>query len=81
MRNYYDYGPVMTHGDWWFGLAGLGLWLLFMILTILIVVRLLRHHGPGMYPHHRDPLDIIRDRYAKGEIDKEQYEQLKKDLK
>ena len=74
---------------WWgFGMGwGAILWGLLMFifwggiiaLIVWAVTRLARHetHSGGGKP---DPLDIARERYAKGEITKEQYEQLKKDL-
>lgn len=81
MRSYYDYGPMMAHNDWGYGgLISLGIFVIFLVVIGLIVARLVRHHG-GSWTTHRDPIDIVRERYAKGEIDKEQFEQIKKDLK
>jgi putative membrane protein len=59
---------------------GWGMWLfpVFIILIIfLFVKRNLREHN-GQYG--RTPLDILKYRYAKGEISKEQYELMKKDI-
>lgn len=82
MRYYNDYGP-MTHYsnglDQWMGLIGMGLFLLFLLAIALIVARLVRRHG-GRWAIHRDPIDIARERYARGEIDKEQFDLIKKDL-
>ncbi|WP_338669541.1 SHOCT domain-containing protein [Pseudodesulfovibrio methanolicus] len=36
--------------------------------------------GSGPESHAETPLDILKRRYAAGEIDKEQYEQMKRDL-
>ena len=64
----------------------MGLGFLWMILfwgaIIALIVWAIRrttgHHINRM--DTRSPLDIAKERYAKGEITKEQFEQLKKDL-
>ena len=68
----------------WSGLGLLG-WipmLLFWILLILGVVALFRNLGDSTRNNdkQRSPLDILKERYAKGEIDKKEFEQIKKDL-
>lgn len=60
---------------------------LMMIFWILIIVGLVffikwlvesSRHGGG--PQGQHPSDILKQRYAKGEITKEQFDQMKKDL-
>lgn len=80
MHYYNDYGPMTHYDDGWYHLVGMGLFLLFLIAMALIAARLLKRYG-GRWGVHRDPIDIARERYAKGEIDKDQFEQIKKDLK
>lgn len=75
----YDYGPMMNGGDWGWGLFMMLMWLVFFIVIAVVVVRLLKGHEIGT-SHKTDPVDIAKERYAKGEITKEQFEQLKKDL-
>jgi putative membrane protein len=74
------------HDGWgWWMIFG-GIWmLLFWIAIIWLVVwgirSLVRHREPGEgTPEKRDPLDIAKERYAKGQISKEEFEQIKKDL-
>ncbi|MEK7156521.1 MAG: SHOCT domain-containing protein [Patescibacteria group bacterium] len=86
--NYYDsnYGTSMMNG---YGLGGLamglgGVWLLFNILWWVVIVaaviwlvrRFFGTSGSGGAPS----LDILKDRYAKGEIDKAEFESKKKDI-
>lgn len=69
----------------WFGFGlGLILFMLFWVLVIGLILALVRG-GRRWYryypPATHDPLDIAKERYAKGEITKEEFEQIKKDLK
>lgn len=79
--------PMMGYGwnNMMGGWGGFGLGWVFMtifwILIILGVVALVRYLGG----HHnadkdRTPLEILKERYAKGEIDKKEFEGKKKDL-
>ena len=63
------------------------MWLLFLILisvVIYFVVQSARNRdtygtGPGASPGEA-ALDILKKRYAKGELTKDEYERMKKDL-
>lgn len=75
-------GWEWNNWGWSMGLMaffGVVFWGGIIALIIWTVSRLTRHntHSDG---GKTSPLDIARERYAKGEITKEQYEQLKKDL-
>ena len=65
---------------WWGFTSGL-LTLLFVAGIIIFVVWLARKPGEsGGVATKSSPLDIAKERYAKGEISKEEFEQIKKDL-
>lgn len=76
---HYYYGPMMDGNGWGFGILMLLFWLVFFVVIALITVRLLRDYGAGGRSH-KDPMDIAKERYARGDITKEQFEQLKRDL-
>ncbi|MBU4017300.1 SHOCT domain-containing protein [Patescibacteria group bacterium] len=57
--------------------------LFFWVLIIVGVVLLTRSVGNQRregYPMEKTPLEILKERYAKGEIDKKEYEEKKKEL-
>ncbi|MBI2831451.1 MAG: SHOCT domain-containing protein [Chloroflexi bacterium] len=66
----------------WWGLAGAVLTVIFWIAIIWLIVWGVKRFSGGRPGggRERTPLDIAKERYAKGEITREQFEQLKKDL-
>ena len=59
------------------GMAGVGLFWVLVIVGIVVLVKwLVSGSAAG-----KDPLEILAERYARGEISREQFEQMKSDLK
>ena len=68
--------------DGWMGFGWLGS-LVFLVLVVALVVWLVRLMFPqshGGSVEQIDALEVAKRRYAEGEIDKKQYESLKRDL-
>lgn len=72
---------------WGIGMVHGLLWWIFVILGIVLLVRLLaRGGGGGAVPQPPLPapaetaLDILKKRYARGEIDKAEFEEKRRDL-
>ena len=69
----------MWGGGMWFG------WIFWVIIIGIIIWLLINQSGRNrnqnqINPHNESHLDILKKRYAKGEITKEQFDQMKKDL-
>jgi len=66
-----------------YGFGGIFMWLIFLALIVFVVyifiIRARKSDGLGP-PPQETPLDALKKRYAKGEITKEEFESLKKDL-
>jgi len=81
----YGYGGMMGPGMMGgFGYLGPVLAILFIVLIVAAVVWLLQSAGRGTGittpPPAETPVDILKRRYASGELTKKQFEDMKKDL-
>lgn len=78
----YD-GPMTSGNDFhhsWFAFALAILLLLVISLVIYYLLRALHRLG-SPDSMHRDPLDIVKERYARGDITRKEFVDIKKDLK
>lgn len=79
---------MMNGYNWWGGMPYMGMgymifgflfWSLLIIGIVYLIVWLIRKSNTPTSQTH-SALDILKERYAKGEIDKQEYEEKKKDL-
>lgn len=72
------------HGyGWGGGMLLMAIFWVVLVVAILVVVRALwerpaAREGPGR--HVETPLEILQRRYARGEIDRAEYEEKRRDL-
>lgn len=73
-------GPGMMGNDWlgW-GLGPFSM-IIFWILVIVVIVILINWSAGQVKGTDESALEILKKRYAKGEIGKEEFEAKKKDL-
>jgi putative membrane protein len=84
-RQYYGWGPGMM--GWgamgWFWPMGMILFWVLMIIVVILLIRGLRTSKGNFRevgPVPESALDILKKRYARGESNKEEYLEKKKDL-
>jgi putative membrane protein len=46
-----------------------------LIATVMLLLRWAGGQGQAPAPPHRTPLDILKERFARGEIDKDEFEE------
>jgi putative membrane protein len=75
------YVPHMMNGGWHGWFLGPIMMIVFISVAVVVVVLLLRwlgvlsHGSPHHQPPTKTPLDILKERLARGEIDKEEFEE------
>ncbi len=71
------------HEGWW-GFGGGIMWLFWILLIVLLVWIIKAAAGSGGHddnrPRTETPLEILKKRYARGEIDEEEFERRKREL-
>jgi len=73
------FGPHMWDGGWWMFLGPI--WMIVVIgaivAVVVLVVRWLGGSGPSAPVNGpaRTPIDILKERFARGEIEKEEFEE------
>ena len=77
----YGYGPQMMWGWGWYGMIFGPLFMILMLAVVITAVMLAIRWlgGPWQAPSHHAPpgrtaLDILNERFARGEIDQAEYE-------
>ena len=76
-------GSMMNFGFGPFGSFGwifMILWWVLIIAGIVALIKWLTNQSRGTHNHEKSALEILQKRYAKGEIDKKEFEERKKDL-
>lgn len=68
----------MDHYNWWGMPMMWFIWLPIIILAVVLIVRYSNNNQPK--EKGDSPMDILKKRYAKGEITKEEFEEMKRDI-
>jgi putative membrane protein len=91
MWRYWNGNGYWGSGGLGFGmLVAMAVWWALLIAAAVLFIRWLSHRAgrgaglrgahAGAYPEGEDPLEIARRRYAKGEITREQFQEIKETL-
>jgi putative membrane protein len=77
-----QYGPMSGPGGGWpmmhYGYGGWFMWLIPVILIAIVIYFIVQARESG--GSGETPLEILKKRYARGEITKEDYDRMKRDL-
>jgi putative membrane protein len=80
------YGHHMWNGGWGGWFLGPIMMIVFIALVVAVIVLLIRwlggsgHAGTMHSPPGKTPLDILKERFARGEIDEEEFKERRRVL-
>jgi putative membrane protein len=80
----YPYGPMGGPGGGWghmmgYGFGGMIMWIIFIAIIGVLIYFLMQATKVRNRAGER-PLEILKKRYAKGEITKEEFDRMRKDI-
>jgi len=78
-QNPYGWGAMMHYR---MGYGGFFMWILFLIVVVFLIYFIVQtsQKTKDLTMQSESALDLLKKRYAKGEITGEEYEKIKKDL-
>ena len=65
---------------WWLGAGFRLVFLAAIVVGVIYLARFFGRQGGSRGHHEESALDILQKRYARGEITKEQYEEMRRNL-
>lgn len=67
----------------WHGYGGGMMWIFWILIIVVLVwfVAIATRRGGTSTGNDKTALEILKERYARGEIDRDEFEQKQKDLK
>tara|TARA_R110002050_G_scaffold85091_1_gene181541 strand:+ start:6425 stop:6658 length:234 start_codon:yes stop_codon:yes gene_type:complete len=75
MNGFGGHGWGMGMGWWWV------IGLIIVIAVVWMVVKgMSQNNRPGNQPESKSALDYLKERYARGEINKQEFEERKRDI-
>ncbi len=76
---FYPGQHMMDWGHMPYGYGGIIMWIILLVL-IGVIVYLISNKGKLVEHDEETPLEILKKRYAKGEISKQEFEKMKRDV-
>lgn len=83
MHHMFGPGYLANGNFWWIGLCAMVVKLIILVVIIYFAVKLIKKHCHNieeMKAKNDSAMIILRERYAKGEIDAEEFNQRKAEL-
>ena len=77
---YTMYGHGMIGMGWGMGITWISGIVLFLVIIWIVNRSIYTHTYSHNHIEHRSAIDILKERYAHGDIDKDEFEQKKKDI-
>ncbi len=68
-------------GHWFGGVFMILFWVLVIVGIVVLIRGISSRSGVGSPTSSESPIEILKRRYAKGEIDKAEFEEKKKDIR